>query len=60
MEGNVQLHATAALPPAKEPDTLRIEGSIGPTTGLDFLERRQFSCLCRESNDASPINQRVV
>jgi hypothetical protein len=43
---NGQLHASAALPPGKEPlDTHWIGGWVGPRTGLDDVERRKILSL---------------
>jgi hypothetical protein len=40
-----QVHAPAALPPAKEPRTHWIGGWVDPRTGVDDVERRQILLL---------------
>jgi hypothetical protein len=43
MEVSGQLHAPAALPPGERaPGTHSIGGWVGPTTGLDDVEKRKF------------------
>jgi hypothetical protein len=46
MEVSGQLHAPAALPPAKEPAVRNwIEGWLDPRAGLDDVEKRKFLTL---------------
>jgi hypothetical protein len=41
-----QIHATAALPPGKEPPGTRWIGSwVGPRSGLDDVEKRKYLIL---------------
>jgi hypothetical protein len=51
MDVSGQLHVPAALPPG----THWIGGWVGPTAGLDAVEKRIISCLCRESNPDRPV-----
>jgi hypothetical protein len=45
-----QLHAPVALPPGTNPSTHRIGWWVGPSLGLDVLEKRKISCRDRDSN----------
>jgi hypothetical protein len=46
MEVSGQLHAPIAFPPGERaPGTLWIGGWVGPRTGLDDVEKRQFLTL---------------
>jgi hypothetical protein len=51
MEASGELHAPVSLPPEKKPlGTHWIGGWLGPRAGLDPVEKRKISFLCRESN----------
>jgi hypothetical protein len=40
-----QLHAPAALPPGKDPQYPLDRSCVGPTVGLDDVEKRKFLTL---------------
>jgi len=50
MELSGQLQAPTALPPGTKPSTHRKERSLGPSLGLDVLEKRKISCPAWDSN----------
>jgi hypothetical protein len=59
MEVSGQVHAPAALPPGKEPpDTHWIGGWVGPSVGLDDMEKRKFWSY-RDSNSDPSVVQPV-
>jgi hypothetical protein len=54
MEVSGQLHVPAALPPGeKAPGTHWIGGWVGPSVGLDAVEKRKI-LHCREFNLGRP------
>jgi len=55
MEVSGQLHATAALPPGKQPRTHRTEGWVGPRPGLDAVTKRKKS-LSLPGEARTPVN----
>jgi hypothetical protein len=60
MEVSGQLHAPAALPPGKKPDTLWIGGWVGPRTVLEAVVKRKIPSPRRESIPRTPIVQSVA
>jgi hypothetical protein len=55
MEVSCQLHAPGFFSPGvRVPGTHWIGGWMGPIAGLDAVEYRKSSCLCRESNPDRP------
>jgi hypothetical protein len=61
MEVSGQLHASAALPPRKEPPgTHWIWGWVGPRAVLNAVAKRKIPSPRRESNPRSPIVQPVA
>jgi hypothetical protein len=61
MEVSGQLHASAALPPWKEPPgTHWIGGWVGPRAVLDAMVKRKIPSSRRESNSRTPIVQPVA
>jgi hypothetical protein len=50
VEVSGKLHAPAILPQEKKHSVLIgwKAGWVGPTAGLDALQKRKVSCLCRE------------
>jgi hypothetical protein len=61
MEVSGQLHASATLPPGKEPLVPNwIGGWVGPRAVLDTVVERKIPIPCRESNPRTPIVQTLV
>jgi hypothetical protein len=52
-----QLHASAALPRGRAPDTNEIGGWVDPRAGLDAVEWRNTSCSSRELNPRHPAHR---
>jgi hypothetical protein len=44
-------------PGGRSSDVYWIGGWVGPTAGLDVVEKRKICCLCRESNHKSSVDQ---
>ena len=57
MEVRGQLHAPAALTPENKPGSHCVGGVLVPTVGLEVLEKRKISCICRYSK---PIQQNLL
>jgi hypothetical protein len=57
MEVSDQLHASAALPPVKQP---AIESCLEPRTCLDVMEKGRISYLRRESDPNPSVIQPVA
>jgi hypothetical protein len=53
-----QMHASDILPPGKEIPVCIAGG--GPRAGLDALEKRNLSCLCRELNPGRPVHSPLL
>jgi hypothetical protein len=61
MEINGQLHALAVLSPGKTPlISISIRGLMGPRAGLDAMEKREISFLCREENPGRSVRSLVA
>jgi len=58
MSGN--FHVLAVLPPGKHPGSRRIGGWVGPTVGLDILEKREVPNPCRDSIPCSSIPSPIL
>jgi hypothetical protein len=54
MEVSCQIVAPAAFEPGQGPGTHWKGGLVDPIAGLDAMEKRKPSCLCRESNPDRP------
>jgi hypothetical protein len=51
MEVSGQIHTHAAITPGKTTHgTHYIGGWVGPSVGLNVMEKRLISCLCQQSN----------
>jgi hypothetical protein len=57
MEVSGQFHTAAALPLGKSPFTHSVGGWVDPRGGLDDVEYRKISYLCRESNHGRPARR---
>jgi len=61
MDVSGQLHATAALPPGKEPPgTHWIGGWVGSGAGLDMVSKKKIPSPSRESNHDRPVRGLVI
>jgi hypothetical protein len=60
MQVSGQLHAPAALPQRKAPDTHSIRGWVGPRAVLDAVVKRKVPSPRQESNSRTPIVQTKI